>query len=101
MASALSQALTIEQFVCGMPQRERQWQAHLLDTWIRSILWHSRQMARTSSQVHVIERFVCGTSQFGEQRQAHLPDTWIQSSLWHSPQMVSVSSHQNTDQFAS
>src|SRR6266702_4228844 len=65
MASASSQARTISQFVCGTPRRERQWQAHLLDTRRRSRLWHSRRMASASSQALSLElsmeQFVCGT----------------------------------------
>src|SRR6266702_3787611 len=63
MASASSQARTIEQFVCGTPRRERRRQAHLLDTRFRSGLWHSRQMASASSQALGIVQFVCGTPQ--------------------------------------
>src|SRR6266702_2264840 len=36
MASASSQALSIEQFACGTPRRERKWQAHSPDTRIQS-----------------------------------------------------------------
>src|SRR6266702_1016464 len=38
MASASSQALTKEQFMCGTPRRERRRWGHLLDTRIRSRL---------------------------------------------------------------
>jgi WD40 repeat protein len=60
MASTLSQALMIKQFVCGMPLQERWWQAHLLVTHIQSGLWHSHQMASTLSQALLIKQFVCG-----------------------------------------
>jgi hypothetical protein len=63
MASTLSQAQMIKQFVCGMPQQERQWQAHLLVTQIQSGLWHSHQMASTLSQALLMEQFVCGMPQ--------------------------------------
>src|SRR6266702_714342 len=99
MASASSQALRIEQFVCGTPRQERQW-ARLPDTRIGSGLWHSRQMASASSQARRIEQFVCGSSQVDGQRQTHLLDTWTRSDLWHSPKMTSALSHQNADQFA-
>ena len=56
MASTLSQAQMIKQFVFGMQLQERQLQAHLLGTQIQSGLWHSHQMATTSSQVHLIEK---------------------------------------------
>src|SRR6266702_3075671 len=92
MASASSQARTIEQFVCGTPRRERQRQARLLDTRIRSYLWHSLQMAIASSQALMIEQFVCGTPQRERQTQARLLDTRIRSCLWHSLQMASASS---------
>src|SRR6266702_534271 len=55
MASASSQARMMEQFVCGTPLRERQRQAHLLDTRGWSGLWRSRQMASASSQALTIE----------------------------------------------
>src|SRR6266702_346398 len=100
MANASSQALRIEQFVCGTPLRERQWRARLLDTLILSGLWHSRQMASASSQARKIKQFVCGSSQVDGQRQTHLLDTSTRSRLWHSPQMTSTSFHQNADQFA-
>jgi len=48
-ASTSSQVQMIEQSVCRMPRRERQWQALSLDTQIQPGLWHSRQMASTSS----------------------------------------------------
>src|SRR6266446_2547930 len=57
MATTSSQALSIEQFVCGMPRQERQWQVHSLDTEVRSTLWHSPPMAITSSQARMIEQF--------------------------------------------
>src|SRR6266702_1584577 len=96
MASALSQAPPIEQFVYGTSLRERQQQAHLLDTWIRSGLWHSHQMASASSQALPIEQFVCGTSLREGQRQTHLWDIRIQLRLWHSRQMASASSQVRT-----
>ncbi len=74
MASASSQAVSMEEFVCGTPLRERQRQAHLLDTRIRSRLWHSHQMASASSQARKMEQFF----------------------LWHSRQMVSASSQART-----
>src|SRR6266702_2620489 len=81
MASALSQALPTEEFVCGTPRRERLWQAHLPDTRIRSGLWHSRQMANASSQARTIEQFVCGTPRREKRRQVHLLDTRLRSGL--------------------
>ncbi len=42
IATASSQARTIEQFVCGTLRRERQREAHLRDTCMGSTLWHSR-----------------------------------------------------------
>src|SRR6266702_4999928 len=59
MVSASPQALPIEQFVCGASLRERQRQAHLLDTRIGSGLWHSHQMASALPQARLIEQFVC------------------------------------------
>src|SRR6266571_2283860 len=90
--SASSQARTMEQFVCGTPRRERKWQAHLLDTRIRSGLWLSHQMASASSQAQTIKQFVCGTPRRERQRKAHLLDTTLGSGLWHSLQMASGSS---------
>ena len=58
MASASSQALTIERFVCGTPRRERMSQAHLLVTLVGSHLWHSRQMASVLSH-RDLDQFVC------------------------------------------
>src|SRR6266702_1358415 len=100
MASVSSRARRIIQFVCGTPLWERQSQARLLDTRIKSSLCPSRQMASALSQARKIEQAVCGSSQVHGQRQALLLDTWIQSTLSHSRQMVSASSHQNADQFA-
>src|SRR6266704_715999 len=103
MAGALFQAQTIEQFVCGTPLRERQRQAHLLDTRLGSCPWNSRQMASALSQARTIELFVYGTPRRDSerQRQARLLDTWIRSCLWHSLQMASASSPQgySIDQF--
>src|SRR6266702_4727014 len=100
MASASSQALLIEQFVCGTPRRDRQMQAHLLGTQIWSGLWRSRQMAGALSQARKMDQFVCGTPLLRERlRQAHLLDTWIQSSPWHSRLMVSAFSHQDMGRF--
>ncbi len=60
MATTLSRARTIEEFVCGIPRQESYWQAHSLDIQVRSCLWHSHQMATTSSQVRMMKQFVCG-----------------------------------------
>src|SRR6266702_1080769 len=99
MASASSQALSMEQFVCGMPRRERQRQARLLDKRLWSSLWHSLQMASASSQALTMEQLVCGTPRRERQRQARLLDTRIGYRLWHSLQMASASSHQDLDQY--
>jgi hypothetical protein len=98
MASTLSQAQVIKQFVCGMPLQERWWQAHLLDTQIGSILWHSHQMASTLSQAQMIKQFVCGMPQQERWWQAHLLVTQIMSGLWHSHQMASTLSQALSDQ---
>src|SRR6266702_3385156 len=99
MANGSSQARTMEQFVCGTPPRERQWQAHLPDTRLWSYLWHSLQMVGASSQARTIGKFVCGKPLQERQRQARLLDTRIRSRMWHYRQMVSALSHQYMDQF--
>src|SRR6266702_4010841 len=94
MGSTSPQARRITQFVCGTPLRELSRQAHLLDTRLRSRLWHSLQTASTSSQARPIdsEQFVCGTQRLERPCQVHLVGTRIWSRLWHSLQMASTSS---------
>ena len=60
MASTLSQAQVMKQFVYGMPRQERKQQVHLLGTQVQSGLWPSHQMASTLSQAQRIKQFVCG-----------------------------------------
>src|SRR6266702_3106097 len=79
MASASSQALPTEEFVCGTPRQERRRQAHLLDILIRSGPWLSRQMASTTSQARPMKQFVCGMPLRERRRQAHLMDTRLRS----------------------
>src|SRR6266403_4371170 len=92
MATTSSQALPMEQFVCGMPRRERRWQALSLDTRIRSGLWDSRPMATTSSQARKMKQFVCGMPRPERWWQALSLDTCIGSGLWHSRPMATTSS---------
>jgi WD40 repeat protein len=97
MASTLSQAQMMKQFVCGTPLQERQRQAHSLDTQIRSLLWHSHQMASTLSQAQMIIPFVCGMLlQENRGRPIHWTHKWV-SSVAFSPDgqhIVSGSSDQ-------
>ena len=57
-ASTSSRARRVEKFVCGTSRRERQQQAYLLDTWIRSSLWDSRQTVSASSYQNG-DQFAC------------------------------------------
>src|SRR6266702_1757197 len=81
---------------CGMPRLETRWQAHSLDTGIRSGLWDSRQMASGSSQARTMKQFVCGTPRLDTRWQAHSLDTRMGSILWDSRQMASASSQART-----
>src|SRR6266702_1324515 len=84
---------------CGMPRLETRWQAHSLDTRIRSVLWDSRQMASGSSQARTMEQFVCGTPRLETRWQAHLLDKRIRSPPRDSRQIASGSSRQEISPF--